>query len=58
VSTKKLDILKLKAEAANCRRIAEENEGSVKDALLERAEELEVTIRCEERENNGKTEGR
>jgi hypothetical protein len=40
----KLDIMKLNAEAANCRRIAEKNAGwneTVRQALLDKAAELE-----------------
>ena len=36
----KLDIRKLRAEADNCERIAEENVGSMRETLRARAEEL------------------
>lgn len=44
----KLEILKTKSQIANCLRVAETLEGSVKDALLARAKELQKEVdRCE-----------
>jgi len=47
----KLEVLKLKAEAANCRRVAEDVEGSIREALLRRAQDLEAQIEKENKDN-------
>lgn len=39
------DIMKLKAEAANCRRVADGTEAdAIRQALIERANSLEATV--------------
>ena len=41
----KLEILKVQAEIANCERIAETSDGSMRDALLKRAETLKKQLK-------------
>lgn len=44
----KLEILKIKSQIANCLRVAETLEGSVKDALLAQAKKLQAEVdKCE-----------
>jgi hypothetical protein len=43
----KLEVLRMKAEISNCERIAERTDGSIKQALLDRAAALKLQLPVE-----------